>query len=45
MGTKWDELFGKEYYIKITNEERPYFGLDPDATFDEFAIIFDGLTS
>ena len=29
MGTKWDELFGKEYYIEITNEERRYLGLDP----------------
>lgn len=29
MGTKWDALFGKEYYIKITNEERRYLGLDP----------------
>lgn len=29
MGTKWDELFGKEFYIEITNEERQYLGLDP----------------
>lgn len=29
MATKWDELFGKEYYIKITNEERQYLGLEP----------------
>lgn len=29
MGTKWDALFGKEYYIEITNEERRYLGLDP----------------
>ncbi len=29
MSTKWDELFGKEYYLEITNEERRYLGLEP----------------
>lgn len=29
MATKWDELFGKEFYLVITNEERKYMGLNP----------------
>ena len=29
MATKWDELFGKEFYFVITNEERKYMGLNP----------------
>lgn len=28
MATKWDELFGTEFFIMITNEERKYMGLD-----------------
>lgn len=29
MYTKWDDLFGTEFYFVITNEERRYMGLDP----------------
>lgn len=29
MATKWDELFGKEFYLVVTNEERNYMGLNP----------------
>lgn len=28
MASKWDELFGKEFYFIINNEERKYMGLD-----------------
>ncbi len=29
MATKWDDLFGTNFYFVITNEERRYLGLDP----------------
>ena len=29
MATKWDELFEKEFYFVITNDERKYMGLNP----------------
>lgn len=29
MATKWDDLFGAEFYFVITNEERRYMGLNP----------------
>ena len=29
MATKWDDLFGVEFYFVVTNEERRYMGLDP----------------
>lgn len=29
MTTKWDELFGNEFYFVLTNEERKYMGLNP----------------
>ena len=28
MATKWDDLFGREFYFEITNEERKYLGLN-----------------
>ena len=28
MSTKWDDLFGTDFYFVITNEERRYMGLD-----------------
>lgn len=28
MATKWDDLFGSEFYFDITNEERRYMGLN-----------------
>lgn len=28
MATKWDDLFGTEFYFVITNEERRFMGLD-----------------
>ena len=28
MITKWDELFGTEFFLVITNEERKYMGLN-----------------
>ena len=29
MAFNWDEQFGTEYFITVTNEERRYLGLDP----------------
>lgn len=29
MATKWDSMFGSEFYFVITNEERRYLGLNP----------------
>lgn len=29
MAFNWDEQFGSEYFITVTNEERRYLGLDP----------------
>ena len=29
MTTKWDDLFGQDFYFVVTNEERKYMGLNP----------------
>ena len=29
MATKWGALFGNEFYLVITNEERKYMGVNP----------------
>ncbi len=29
MAVNWDALFGQDYFISITNEERHYLALDP----------------
>ena len=29
MAFDWNEIFGSEFYIKVTNEERRYLALDP----------------
>ena len=29
MAFNWDEQFGTEYFITVSNEERRYLGLDP----------------
>ena len=35
MSTKWDALFGADFYFNITNAERKYLALNPiDATWD-----------
>lgn len=29
MAVNWDSLFGSDFFIRITNEERRYLGLNP----------------
>ena len=29
MSFEWDKTFGREFFIRLTNEERRYFGLNP----------------